>query len=221
MNIYLLQNIITGKRYVGMTVHEVKKRFLQHCRIARKNPKTLLHKAINKYGFRCWEVTVLESGFASVHEMAEAEIAYIHILKPELNMATGGLGGDTSDSPNFTKYIQSRDIAGPNHPMFGKKHAQASKSAISAAKTGVSLSPQHKLKAVFALRANPPSSDCIKRRSQNKSKTYKITEPTGEVLIVKNLTKFCKERNLNQGNMNNVALGRYKSSKGYKVEALD
>ena len=190
MNVYLLTNNTTGKRYVGMTIHKAEKRFRQHCSLARKNPKTLLHRAINKYGSKCWSILLLESGFTTLQEMANAEIRYIQKLNPELNMAVGGFGGDTSESPNFTKYIQSRDIAGEKHPRFGKKHTDFSKSAISAAKAGVPLSAEHKLSAIATLRANPPSSDAIKRRAEKKAKTYKITTPTGDTFIVKNLTKF-------------------------------
>lgn len=46
---------------------------------------------------------------------------------------------------------------------------------------------------------------------------YTITTPTGEIIITKNLSAFCREHNLNKRNMWLVAVGRVKTCKGYKV----
>lgn len=46
---------------------------------------------------------------------------------------------------------------------------------------------------------------------------YTITTSTGEIIITKNLSKFCRENNLNKRNMWLVSVGRVKSCKGYKV----
>lgn len=46
---------------------------------------------------------------------------------------------------------------------------------------------------------------------------YTITTATGEIIIIKNLSKFCRDNKLNQRNMWLVASGRVKTCKGYKV----
>jgi hypothetical protein len=46
---------------------------------------------------------------------------------------------------------------------------------------------------------------------------YTITTPTGEIIITKNLKKYCKDNNLNQRNMWLVSVGKIKTCKGYKV----
>jgi hypothetical protein len=46
---------------------------------------------------------------------------------------------------------------------------------------------------------------------------YTIIIPTGEIIITKNLSEFCRENNLNKRNMWLASVGRIKSCKGYRV----
>lgn len=48
------------------------------------------------------------------------------------------------------------------------------------------------------------------------AKVHHFTK-NGKHIVVRNLNKFCKEHNLNQGNMNQVSLGKKPSSKGYTL----
>lgn len=48
------------------------------------------------------------------------------------------------------------------------------------------------------------------------AKIAKIRSPAGEEFIVRNITKFCKERGINYGNMKTVLRGERISAKGYK-----
>ena len=47
---------------------------------------------------------------------------------------------------------------------------------------------------------------------------YTITTPTGEIVITKNLSEFCRDNNLNKRNMWLVSVGRVKSYKRYKIK---
>lgn len=48
------------------------------------------------------------------------------------------------------------------------------------------------------------------------AKTWSIVSPTGEVLTVTNLSKFCKENNLNTSSMYEVMSGKRRTHKGYR-----
>jgi hypothetical protein len=48
-------------------------------------------------------------------------------------------------------------------------------------------------------------------------RTYLVITPNNNKHIVKNLNKFCKERNLNSGGMYFVANGEWSQYKGYRV----
>jgi group I intron endonuclease len=54
-------------------------------------------------------------------------------------------------------------------------------------------------------------------------RTWRITTPDGEVLVIRNLSAFCRERGLTMGCMHDVAMGRQKSGhhKGYRCEQID
>lgn len=58
--IYLIENKINGKKYVGKTVYSLEKRFSEHIDDARKHPNRPLYRAINKYGKDNFEIKELE-----------------------------------------------------------------------------------------------------------------------------------------------------------------
>ena len=48
------------------------------------------------------------------------------------------------------------------------------------------------------------------------SKEYSFIDPNNKIIKIKNLTKFCKDNNLNNGNMFSVISGKKKTYKGYR-----
>ncbi len=71
----------------------------------------------------------------------------------------------------------------------------------------------------------PPSRKGIKHNEQyfNKrcKRTYKITNPFGEIFITNRLKNFCQINNLNCGCMYDVANGKYKQYKKWTVKILE
>jgi group I intron endonuclease len=55
------------------------------------------------------------------------------------------------------------------------------------------------------------------KKGEDCSKNWIITDPNGIVYHIKNMAKFCREHNLDSGNMSAVAKGRYKQYKGWKI----
>lgn len=58
--IYLIENKINGKCYVGKTARPLKRRFIEHLEDAKKYPNRPLYRAINKYGKDNFEIKELE-----------------------------------------------------------------------------------------------------------------------------------------------------------------
>ena len=93
--IYILKNKINGKIYVGQTA--VLKQRIHHHRYCGKNPKTgersVIHKAIKKYGFDNFELSKIE---CPIHELNEMEIEMIKKLNSKVpngyNLSDGGEG---------------------------------------------------------------------------------------------------------------------------------
>ena len=85
MEIYKITNKLNGKGYVGQTTLTTKKRFLQHLREAKKEkPKTLISRAIKKYGEENFCIELLETA-KTPEELSEKEKKWIlleNTMKP-------------------------------------------------------------------------------------------------------------------------------------------
>lgn len=97
--IYLIENTINGKRYVGQTVRPVNVRISTHFSSAENRPEddahnSLLHKAIRKYGRESFQCSVVEAN-VPVDELDEKERFYIEKYQSMsyqhgYNLTTGG-----------------------------------------------------------------------------------------------------------------------------------
>jgi hypothetical protein len=55
------------------------------------------------------------------------------------------------------------------------------------------------------------------KKGDDCSKEWTIMDPNGNRYDIKNMAKFCREHNLDTGNMSAVAKGRYKQYKGWTI----
>jgi len=99
---------------------------------------------------------------------------------------------------------------GKSNPMWGKKHSTETK-----------IKQSQKRKEWFKHNESPlKGKACLEstkqKLSEKNSKEYKLISPQGELVEIKNLTKFAKENNLNIGCLHHVVAGRNKSHKGWK-----
>ena len=63
-------------------------------------------------------------------------------------------------------------------------------------------------------------SKSISERNKSRSKTYKLTTPEGDEIIVKNLSEFCKDKELDSANLSRVSKNG-KKHKGWSCFCLD
>lgn len=89
--IYKVTNEVNGKTYIGQTIKKEKK-FEEYF-----GSGVLIRKAIRKYGINNFSKEVLTIAKSS-SQLNRLEKIYIALLRPEYNIAEGGLGG------NNTKY---------------------------------------------------------------------------------------------------------------------
>lgn len=75
--IYCIQNLVTGKRYIGSTINAAK-RLSEHQQAlkANRHPNQYLQRAWNKYGADSFEVTILET-CESADQLVDCENAWI------------------------------------------------------------------------------------------------------------------------------------------------
>jgi len=92
---------------------------------------------------------------------------------------------------------------GKENHFYGRSHTEETKNAISKKKMG----------------SVPPNKGMVGAESKT-SKFYEITDPVGNVYIIKGLSEFCRRNNLSDGAMSQVALGKFKQHKQYKCRRL-
>jgi hypothetical protein len=109
------------------------------------------------------------------------------------------------------------------HPFKGKHHSEESKKKISQSKIGTKLSVDH----IEKIRQRQIGSTKTKETKQKIKKsmckhTYKIFCPDGTTVITNNLREFCKEHDLDQGNLSRVLRKErnYNQHKGYTGEIM-
>lgn len=90
--LYVIQKIGSRKAYVGITVREPEKRWIEHSKAAAAGSQQLLHKALALYGMQNFRFEVIWRGLANelfAREMAA--IAALKTLAPNgYNMTMGG-----------------------------------------------------------------------------------------------------------------------------------
>lgn len=152
MLIYMIENILNGKFYIGKTVKTVEERFKQHIRCAKRGVNRKLYDAMNHYGIDQFVFYVIEDNIQSEDVLNEREIYWItklNAIENGYNMAEGGDGGasivpkhwDENHHAKFHDYLYNRGgreliskRMKENNPMKGRKHTKESREKMSQSK---------------------------------------------------------------------------------------
>ena len=147
-----------------------------------------------------------------------------------------GLDGHPEGIVFSDEWLQNLSKARKGVPK-SKEHCES----ISKSLTGISLSKEHReklSKAHIGMIMGLPSLETrrkmsISNRGQKRSKetcenigkavakTWIVIDPDGNEQVIISLNKFCKENNLDVGNMAKVAKGKYKHHKGWKCKRYE
>jgi len=149
MLIYMIENILNGKFYIGKTVKTLQERFKQHIRCAKRGVNRKLYDAMNHYGIDQFVIHVMEDNIQSEDVLNEREIYWItklNAIENGYNMAEGGDGGgsivpkhwDENHHAKFHDYLYNRGgreqlskRMKENNPMKGRKHTKESREKMS------------------------------------------------------------------------------------------
>ena len=131
---------------------------------------------------------------------------------PLTNIYEGGYG--SSKSPETRRKIsetKKRQYASGEvvHPMLGKKHNKKSKRKMSKSHLGAKWTKEQK--------ENLKKKRCQKKNI-SQTKYWKVISPDGKKQIVYGLGEFCRNNNLNQPHMFEVAKGYRKHHKRWRCE---
>lgn len=128
--IYLIQNLINGKKYVGQTIQDdINKRWKAHKQVNKRFVGTCLFNAYKKYGIENFKYQIICICFdEDTNKYEEEYINKYQTLYPNgYNMIEGG------KSRKFTpilKQIISEKLRGEKHPMFGKHLKEETKQKL-------------------------------------------------------------------------------------------
>jgi len=151
--IYVIQNKINDKLYVGKTGKPLK-RFAEHINIAsgsKPREHSLIHSALSKYGTDNFTFQTIEE-WEDERDAYEAEKFWIEFFRSNVskfgrdagyNVNEGGMGAGTgSANPMFGKTHSTETIAkmsknrtGEGNAMFGRKHTDKTKALIAEIRT--------------------------------------------------------------------------------------
>lgn len=140
---YLITNTVTGKRYVGITSTSIERRWKRHCADC-KQPKTRLHRSMNKHGIGAFTINEL-GAYETWQDACNAERIFIQKLGTfgdnGYNMTQGGdgaLGYRFSDDKKkkFARF-------GIDNPFYGRKHSDEVKHQMSESHKRTKLSEEN------------------------------------------------------------------------------
>lgn len=145
--VYMIENKKNGMRYVGQS-DNIKKRWVQHRGDLRRNrhDNDHLQKAFNKYGEESFSFRILEEVPVRFLDVAEIWwIDYLDTFRNGYNMTAGGestrglvpwnKGKPRSERIRKILSESAKKRTGEKNPFFNKKHSEATKKKISAARS--------------------------------------------------------------------------------------
>lgn len=95
MKIYLIENLINNKKYVGQTVKSIEDRFRGHVLSTNSNSNLHLHKAMRKYGIENFSIREIDEA-SSYEELLLREQYWIDLLDTFNTGYNQTLGGEGS-----------------------------------------------------------------------------------------------------------------------------
>jgi group I intron endonuclease len=202
--IYCYTNIKNGKKYVGRTIDPEQRKRNHICEALKRGSDYYFHRALRKHGLESFTYEIL--GEFEEEILDDMEIKFIN----EYNTVW----------PNG--YNQCFGGSNRMTPEIREKISQAKK-----AKFAAMTEEERKefTKKVCLTNLGKKQSDFQKQKAREANqKSWKLTDPNGNKIIITNLRKFCLETSgleHGTGNFVNVANGKLKHFKQWKCERLD
>jgi group I intron endonuclease len=215
MQIYKITNLINDKIYIGKNSTN---------NSAYYGSGVVIKHAIKKYGKENFKKEILEE-CDSFDLLNEKEKYWIHFYD-STNITIGynrSFGGDgfSGITPETINKIVSKNT--------GKKRTQETRNKMSDKSKNIPKTKEHKksLSKAWEKRKieHPHTKETLKKMSdsmlgKNAKNTYKLIDPNKKEYIVKNLTQFAKDNNLQSTLLSIVASGKRLHHKGWVCKKL-
>jgi len=212
--IYCIHNLSTNKKYIGQTVEKLQRRVVRHFRTINE---TKISRAIQKYSKYDFVYGIVEevNDRNFLDEREKFWIQYYDSVNNGFNIKEGGKcarGFKQSESS-----IEKR-----RQKLLGRPLSEEHKQKLREAHKGKILSKETVDKMIKYRTGRNLTKSCREKISQAHSKnTYELLNKNGTTLIIKNLSKFCKENNLHQSAFVRIMSGERRYHKNWTIKKLD
>lgn len=189
--VYILTNMITGKRYVGQTIQSVQYRFRQHCSDKRSGKH--LHNSISFYGEENFKIEQLVTCFDqdSLNFYETYFIEYFNTLNPNgYNLCKGGFNKGSISEQTRLKQRQAKLGKKVNRTKRWSEISRLNKSRSQGGKPIVSECLRTGLKTVYSF-INQAENDGFNnseiyrvlsgKRKHHKNHTFYYADQSGSV----------------------------------------
>ena len=172
--IYMIQNKVNGKIYIGQAVDIEGDRWKTHrtCLKGRYHANKHLQRAWNKYGEESFEFSILlecEENQLNTYEQYCIFELMTYDSRIGYNKTYGGGSGRHTEETRKKISKNHVDFSGEKHPMYGKHISDEHKKKISEANKGRTLSDKHR-KRLSEVNKGKTLSDETKRKLSEANK---------------------------------------------------
>lgn len=214
--VYLLVSP-SGRLYVGQTANL--ERRLREYRYCHCDHQRRLKYSIGKYGFDDFEIFILEE-CETDRELDVAETKWISywntISREGLNSMSGG--GSLKRHSEESRHKMRTAKIGELNSMWGNTHTLEARKKISEAHKGQKRTPLQKELFGNLFRGKTKSIEQrVKMATAKCEYSYYIVSPFGDVYTTNNLSAFCKENELSEWKLGEVARGKRDASRDWNV----
>jgi len=222
--VYVIENLVNGKKYVGSAARSFRERWNTHKCVLRKGSHHSKHlqRAFNKHGEENFKFNIL--GYYPPCFVLKAEQHFIDVLKPEYNISptAGNMTGFVHDENSRKKNSEKKKLWF-SIPENQKKNSESRKKVANRPEVKEAMrkrsieffsipenrerarqkaieqfsNPESKAKCSAAqLKRFQREEERVKNRESHSKFIYKILTPDGSITEASSLTHFAKEHKL-------------------------
>jgi group I intron endonuclease len=228
--IYLIENLVNSKKYVGYTTGTLKRRFYQHSRSNKP-----IGKAIRLYGKESFTIKIIDE-YDVLSDALTAEVKWVAYYDSFTTGYNCTKGGDCSPirrkqsaykSKEFSDKVRKNALEQHSNPLKKKTHIEGIRNYWK------NLSESERNKRIKNAQENGKLSKVgwnkgLKFPGTGKggatnpmAKKYRVWFPNGSEVVIDCLSDFCRKNNLTYRNACGVLEGKQTHHKGFRFARME
>ena len=214
--IYVVTNILNGKKYVGKTNHTVAKRWNEHCSdyLKERCENRPLYRSMKKYGIENFKVEILEKCTNDVS--AEREIYWINKLDTYKHGYNATVGGDGTRYVNYEKIVELYEIYGQINTVAKAMNCSKDTVTVALQDAGIEIKSSYEI----IRDKNKKLTEVFDKTTGELIKTFETITDTAKWLVSENYAKGNNQHSITQ-KIVQVSRGIRKSAYGFTYKVTE